>query len=269
MRLTCPNCGAQYEVPEGVVPTEGRDVQCSNCGNTWFQPHPDHPQEQPEPESEVESEPDFTPVPDPSEPEPETAPEPEPEPEPRQPDLADPAPNPVGERQELDNSVSSILREEAEREAQLRAEENSAIETQADLGLENFPGDEAAIRAKQARDRMAMMRGEPTEPTDPGSRRSLLPDIEEINSTLRTQNEPSKTGNTALADVVAPRKKSGFSRGFALALIIVALLVAIYANAPLISEKVPQVNSILNAYVGVIDQARNWLDDLIGSAIPR
>ncbi|MGJ5621471.1 zinc-ribbon domain-containing protein, partial [Sulfitobacter sp. MF3-043] len=37
MRLICPNCDAQYE----VMPTDGRDVQCSNCGQTWFQHHPD------------------------------------------------------------------------------------------------------------------------------------------------------------------------------------------------------------------------------------
>src|SRR6056297_3233436 len=43
MRLTCPNCDAQYEVPDEVIPETGRDVQCSNCGDTWFQHHPDHP----------------------------------------------------------------------------------------------------------------------------------------------------------------------------------------------------------------------------------
>ena len=37
MRLICPNCDAQYEVGEGVIPADGRDVQCSNCGHTWFQ----------------------------------------------------------------------------------------------------------------------------------------------------------------------------------------------------------------------------------------
>ena len=41
MRLICPNCGAQYEVPESVIPETGRDVQCSSCGHTWFQTHPD------------------------------------------------------------------------------------------------------------------------------------------------------------------------------------------------------------------------------------
>jgi len=37
MRITCPNCGAQYEVDARVIPDLGRDVQCSNCGHTWFQ----------------------------------------------------------------------------------------------------------------------------------------------------------------------------------------------------------------------------------------
>lgn len=37
MRLICPNCGAQYEVSNDAVPENGRDVQCSNCGHTWFE----------------------------------------------------------------------------------------------------------------------------------------------------------------------------------------------------------------------------------------
>ena len=37
MRLVCPNCSAQYEVDGSMIPDEGRDVQCSNCGHTWFE----------------------------------------------------------------------------------------------------------------------------------------------------------------------------------------------------------------------------------------
>ncbi|MEM9343589.1 MAG: zinc-ribbon domain-containing protein [Pseudomonadota bacterium] len=37
MRLTCPNCDTQYEVDSSMIPPSGRDVQCSNCGWTWFQ----------------------------------------------------------------------------------------------------------------------------------------------------------------------------------------------------------------------------------------
>lgn len=37
MRLTCPNCTAQYQVPADAIPENGRDVQCSACNHTWFQ----------------------------------------------------------------------------------------------------------------------------------------------------------------------------------------------------------------------------------------
>ncbi len=57
MRLVCPKCHALYEVDDSAIPQVGRDVQCSNCGHTWFQtpsrgdtqpdetPSPDHPAE--------------------------------------------------------------------------------------------------------------------------------------------------------------------------------------------------------------------------------
>ncbi|MBL6636941.1 MAG: zinc-ribbon domain-containing protein [Planktomarina sp.] len=38
MRLLCPNCDAEYEIPDDVIPAEGRDVQCSGCQETWFVP---------------------------------------------------------------------------------------------------------------------------------------------------------------------------------------------------------------------------------------
>jgi predicted Zn finger-like uncharacterized protein len=36
MRLTCPSCGAEYEVPDGMVPAAGRHVQCTACHARWF-----------------------------------------------------------------------------------------------------------------------------------------------------------------------------------------------------------------------------------------
>ena len=32
MRLTCPNCGAQYEVPDQVIPIDGRGAAAVNLG---------------------------------------------------------------------------------------------------------------------------------------------------------------------------------------------------------------------------------------------
>ena len=37
MRLTCPTCGARYDIDDDLIPSGGRDVQCSNCNATWFQ----------------------------------------------------------------------------------------------------------------------------------------------------------------------------------------------------------------------------------------
>ena len=36
MLIKCPNCNAQYEVPNDIIPVAGRDVQCSSCSKTWF-----------------------------------------------------------------------------------------------------------------------------------------------------------------------------------------------------------------------------------------
>ncbi|MCB1358200.1 MAG: zinc-ribbon domain-containing protein [Maritimibacter sp.] len=97
MRLVCPNCGAQYEVDDRVIPDSGRDVQCSSCGHAWYQmpagveaaeaPLPDEIADEIADETEDgfgaedesdDFEPEAGPDPEP-EPEPETEPEPEPD----------------------------------------------------------------------------------------------------------------------------------------------------------------------------------------------
>ncbi|PFG64674.1 putative Zn finger-like uncharacterized protein [Thioclava sp. ES.031] len=125
MRLVCPNCGAQYEVDDAVIPDGGRDVQCSNCGHGWFQPSKDMLSAEPETttaapppegwdldtETEAEAAPEETEaevtaetpteseaVSEPEQPsEPEHVSEPEPLPEPEQqpePEAATPLPEP-------------------------------------------------------------------------------------------------------------------------------------------------------------------------------
>lgn len=34
--LVCPGCTAEYRVPEHAIPSEGREVECSNCGRVWL-----------------------------------------------------------------------------------------------------------------------------------------------------------------------------------------------------------------------------------------
>ena len=37
MRLVCPSCDAEYEIARSAIPRSGREVECSNCGHSWFQ----------------------------------------------------------------------------------------------------------------------------------------------------------------------------------------------------------------------------------------
>ena len=37
MRLVCPNCKANYEIPRHAVPIGGREVKCDSCGHSWYQ----------------------------------------------------------------------------------------------------------------------------------------------------------------------------------------------------------------------------------------
>lgn len=237
MRLICPNCGAQYEVEDIVIPEDGRDVQCSNCGHTWFQ-RPAHldqdlADELDEHMPEIEGE-DGTPT--------------------------TPSGKPERERRSLDPQVTDVLRQEAEREAAARKAESAGLETQPELGLDDS-ADRTSSRTAAARARMARLRG-----TDDGSpeaaaaalaaasasRRDLLPDIEEINSSLRasqdrTENKPAQP-TSAIVEDKAPRRSSS-RLGFTLVLLLAVIAVAIYIFAPQIARAVPQTESFLISYV--------------------
>ncbi len=325
MRLTCPNCGAQYEVPDDVIPEEGRDVQCSNCGDTWFQqaagfapdfeeeaeePAASPPAEAPQPQAAVASPPPDS---DPNDGATDTATFDQASPEdhgaevefasnsnpeaaeffesappeavqeaaaaPESSDfeteaqpIAEAAPSAPAAPQSprgLDPALSDILREEAEREASLRAADQSqtqSLETQPNLGLDDLPENEEARRSRQAKDRMARIRGE-----DPrrlaaeasGLKRGVLPDIEEINSTLRAADSPTPP---PVSDPMAPPpRKSGFTRGFALAILAVLALVMVYSNASQIAEILPQADPYLSNYVTWVDHMRLWLDTQVSA----
>ena len=269
MRLICPNCDAQYEVPDDVMPVAGRDVQCSNCGQTWFQHHPDHtPSEQSE----------LIDAPAPDE---ETAPPPPP-----------PPPAAAPERKQLDPAVADILRQEAEAEqAARRSSQPDALESQPDLGMDledRSYEDSADRRSREARDRMARLRGNDTPEvqaaggsapagesavatTALGSRRDLLPDIEEINSTLRSGSARTGVGAADLdPEIEAPthqRKRRGFRTGFITMLLIFAVLAIVYVFAPRLSAAVPALAAPLQSYVTTVDKGRSWLDAKVQSML--
>ena len=227
MRLICPNCRAQYEVADEVIPSEGRDVQCSNCGHTWFENRG---------ASDVEDDFSDTPAPAPAAP----------------------------ERQELDPAIADILREEAAREAEARKREaEAAVESQPDLGLdaaESAPDQ----RSQEAQRQMSSLKGEdvavPAMAATAPSRRELLPDIEEIYSSLRSEAERGTPADNAVQEVATAKKRRGFRLGFFGVLTILAILTLAYIFAPQISEMVPALTDMITSYVAAVDNLRLWID---------
>jgi len=240
MRLTCPNCSARYEVDDSLIPPEGRDVQCSNCATTWFQPGN---------RARVE----------------------------------DPTPAPAGDgersapRRELDPALRDILREEREREETLRRAAAPVDEEQEEMALDRAPppatrATDPEEPADAAADELATIRADlEAEARDGGrgpSGRDLLPDIEEINSTLRatTDRDAGEFRTTDIESMdLRPRRRRGFRVGFMLMILLAAAAVGAYAYAPLIADAVPQAGPYLAQYVDQVNELRVWLDGLVQS----
>jgi len=279
MRLACPNCGAEYEVADDVIPESGRDVQCSNCGHTWFeQPGAAATPAVPSPDAGTAPDEADAPVSDDGR---DTAPDPVPDADAEADAEPDPAPDQAPEspgrpaRRTLDPEVADILREEREREEAARRAEAEGLESQPDLGLDDSATPEDQ-RGAEARRRMARLRGQDTpdprgpaataaaaaatvaaQPEQDQSRRDQLPDIDEINSTLRSGGEATAA---PAEESEPPRKSGGFRLGFLLVVGLAVLAALAYAFAPQIGARVPQLADPLTAYVAQVDAWRLWLD---------
>ena len=265
MRLICPNCDAQYEVDDGAIPEAGRDVQCSNCGHAWFQGREvvaedlsDALYREPEPVA--------------------AAPAAVAQTEDYDEDEGLPPPPPVAAaapvQRKLDDDVLAILREEAEREMAARRAESGPIEMQGDLGLpppvSPMVGSAASAAAASAATRtdaerrIASMKGEASPALRPAARRDLLPDIEEINSSLRPNDMAA-----SLVEEAQPkhaRKSSGFRFAFALVLIVAVVAVVVYVMAPQISAQIPGAAEAMQSYVATVDALRLSVDGLMKRA---
>ena len=286
MRLICPNCAAQYEVDETAIPETGRDVQCSNCGNAWFQQGKYHLDEAdaagaapaPEPLITETDEDDLELIQALSE----------------DPDIPGKAPalavDEGGEasagaavperRLTADPAMMDLLREEAEREARARrAEGISPLETQPEFGLsgaaEGMAAALSAAASAASDERVAQTGPEadtPSESADDmhaqrGARRELLPDIEMINSTLSAApgRAGAATADSASAEDLA-RRKSGFRIGFSFSVLVAALALSAYILAPAIAQRIPALEPTLQSYVASVNAARQWIDDKMKSS---
>jgi predicted Zn finger-like uncharacterized protein len=276
MRLVCPNCDAQYEVDDAAIPMGGRDVQCSNCGHAWFQIHPEEeaalsledevfePVGAPPPEIVVaeETKPEF------EDDFPEEFDEKEEPMFPADPGDAPPPPR----RVEIDESVLAVLREEAEREASVRrVEAPGGVEVQPDLGLQAPPLPPSVLAAKEKFRELSIDHeedeGAPDEATArPASRRELLPDIEEINSTLRASGDRRGEEEDVSLPPQYEDRRSGFRSGFVLMIVISVALWMAYVMAPKIVAQIPASAGAMESYVAAVNTARIGVDRALQSA---
>ena len=315
MRLTCPNCSAEYEVDASVIPEDGRDVQCSNCSTTWFQepasaggraialesPAPDKSPSMPpvrRPDEVVEAEVlDASASGDRAALKPEQdhksrrsrvareqANRPAPGPEtpllnpldPEDDDTGVLPPPPDRPRRKIDDEVLEVLRSEADREDRMRRGERvDPIESQPELDL-------TGIAPRQTR----------RVPTDPkeipdddlvpsgtiGRRKSreagreVLPDIEEINSSLRSTSE--RPGSVAAFMEVEEtlkkvRRGQGFRLGFSAMLVLLVFVLLPYIFATEIVARWPQAEPMLDGYVDLINRLRLQLDGVMRNLTER
>lgn len=274
MRLVCPNCDAEYEVDASAIPDTGRDVQCSNCGHGWFQMSP-AVEDQMAAEAAL-----FDPPPAETD---QDAYE----------DAGDLGAEPVATAglRKLDESVLAVLREEAERETSARRFEPPPIEMQPEFGLNNFgqndavetepepdlsaavaatiaaandgPGEDATDPVAQ---RIARMKGIDPTPAKPQSRREMLPEIDEINTTLRASSERRGGEAGAVAASLPTPRASAFRTGFVVMILVALGIVALYVMAPKLSEQIPAAKGALDSYVAAVDAGRLWLDGTLRAA---
>jgi predicted Zn finger-like uncharacterized protein len=221
MRLVCPSCDAEYEIARTAIPRSGREVECSNCGHSWFQAFADlrideavldAPDETPN--SGIETAPDL--------------------------------PRP------MDDDVLDVLRQEAEREVQARLAEasRSGLETQTEMSLAHQDAGARHLHALRAA-------GDNTPPQqDTRPRRELLPAIDEVSANLRVAPTPPAPAYTSAPSTTA--RPSPLVRGLLFVILIGVICLALYVFAPLIAQKVPALAQTCADYVEAVDQGIRW-----------
>jgi len=296
MRLVCPNCAAQYEVDDGNIPEGGRNVQCANCEKTWFQEPAGADKSagakklSPGRQALRKAKADTAPTEEPS---PEQILEAEAAQEAGQSDGGSDDTATTSEAPAIDQSVLDILRKEAELDAEVRNSERHAPTRDApgEFAQQEHPvepdADNLANRARAARSRMNVKRERErrlhisadqaesygddfVNPTaenneDPGGRRQL-PDIDELNSSLRSANDKSRPAEHK-GQPVTPRRKVAGRVGFYLAVWIALLLTATYTLDEQIVSSVPQAEPFLDSYTTQVDKGRLWLDGVANDVV--
>ncbi|MDO5633005.1 MAG: zinc-ribbon domain-containing protein [Paracoccus sp. (in: a-proteobacteria)] len=275
IRLICPGCGAEYRLDEGMIPAQGREVECSACGHIWHQPG----------SGTQEPPPALASVPAPVSPQAES----------RRRDPIDfvvsrrmsghdltrppiyreqtvpPAPPTPAQMPRLNRplpaDVLAILTEEAERERAAQAAEQTATTA---LTTTDWPATTLTTsrpaEPQQSRDAAAVLPPAQTERASSvsstlGQNTVPLPAVGDMASTLETvATAPEDHADTAAVSAPPPPHHHGRT-GFVCGLLVAALLLALYLAAPLVPAETT-AGQALNQWREIADQARAWLAGL-------
>lgn len=108
-------------------------------------------------------------------------------------------------------------------------------------------------------------RARPASEAAQSSRRELLPDIEEINSSLTASSRHDPAERPEINED-AGEKRSGFRAGFLSVVTLAAILLLAYGFAPLIVQTVPASEGVMIAYVEAANDVRDGIDGLLREA---
>ena len=226
IRLICPGCAAEYRIPDNAIPAQGREVECSACGNVWHAT-PRLALSDPQVRAAAELPAD---------------------------------PPPLNRR--LPASVLDILRDEVEHERRARAadegEPTPAKPAPAQRPAADPEWPATTITRHQDPKPVAPALPEPA-PVPPApaqpARTALVP------ARVVSEPAPEPVRQDAPAPRAAPnRKRGGYGVGFGLAVLLAAGVVALYLLAPALADRGAWGDGLMQ-FRADLDGARLWLQD--------
>lgn len=255
MRLTCPTCGAEYEIADAMVPAAGRHVQCTACHARWFvrrvaarQESEDEIMQRLESRSHLRAVPTpaRTPAPEATPAEPTPTPEAAAAPSPTKPSPTKPSPAKLSPAKPSPASASPPEAPRGEPAAPAAAPGPAAA----------IPPDPPTLPASAPTPRAV--------PAKPAERPMLAGD------SLALRPAPRLTlGAEPKASPARPATPSRFGRGLLLALGLFGLALSAYVWRADLATRLPAAAPALDAYGRAVDDLRLELDRQIDRQIDR
>ena len=94
-----------------------------------------------------------------------------------------------------------------------------------------------------------------------------MPDIDEINSTLRSSDDRSATEGSIEAIATQRRRRSGFRLGFGFIMLFAAFVIMAYVYNKEIIAAYPAAEPYVVRFMEVMNEIRVWLDTRVTEAM--